>query len=274
MKLEIVSTHAKGNSRSVPILFVHGAWHGAWCWEKNFMPYFAENGYTCYALSLRGHGKSESPERFRFMRISDYVADVAQAVDQISQMPVLIGHSMGGLVVQKYLEENTLPAAVLLASVPAKGVFQTTLRIARRHFLTFLKANLTLSLYPLISTPELTREAFFSTNIPRDTLDSYFSLMQDESYLAFLDMMRFNLVNPEKIATDLLVLGAKEDTIFHPDEIKATAAAYGKKPEIFKGMAHDMMLEPGWQAVADRIIRWLDEKQFNLKNEPDTTRGA
>ena len=43
-------------------------------------------------------------------------------------------------------------------------------------------------------------------------------------------------------------------------EIEATAEAYGKKPEFFKGMAHDMMLEDGWQAVADRIIEWLDEK--------------
>lgn len=260
MKLEIVSTKPKGISRAVPILFVHGAWHGAWCWAKNFMPYFAENGYTTYALSLRGHGDSEGPKRFRWMRISDYVADVAQVVGQLPEMPVMVGHSMGGLVVQKYLEEKAAPAAVLLASVPVKGVFQTTIRIARRHFLAFLKANVTWSLYPIIGKPELAREAFFSMDIPSDTLNDYFSLMQDEAYLAFLDMMLFNLPNPEKVSTELLILGADEDAIFHPDEIEATAAAYGKKPEIFKGMAHDMMLEVGWQAVADRIIRWLDEK--------------
>lgn len=260
MKLEIVSTKPKGISRAVPILFVHGAWHGAWCWEKNFMPYFAKNGYASYALSLRGHGDSEGPKRFRWIRISDYVADVAQVVGQLPEMPVMVGHSMGGLVVQKYLEEKAAPAAVLLASVPVKGVFRTTIRIARRHFLAFLKANVTWSLYPIIGKPELAREAFFSMDIPPDTLNDYFSLMQDEAYLAFLDMMLFNLPNPEKVSTELLILGADEDAIFHPDEIEATAAAYGKKPEIFKGMAHDMMLEVGWQAVADRIIRWLDEK--------------
>lgn len=260
MRLEIVSSQPKGLSRSVPILFVHGAWHGAWCWEKNFLPYFAEKGYASYAMSLRGHGKSEIPKRFRCMRISDYVADVAQVVDQIPETPVIIGHSMGGLIVQKYLEKHISPAAVLLASVPVKGVFRTTLRIARRHFFTFLKANLTLSLYPLIGKPQLTREAFFSTNLPPDTLNDYFSLMQDESYLAFLDMMLFNLANPEKVSTEMLILGAKEDALFYPDEIEATAAAYGKTPEMFKGMAHDMMLEAGWQAVADRIIGWLDEK--------------
>ncbi|MCJ7686429.1 MAG: alpha/beta hydrolase, partial [Desulfobacteraceae bacterium] len=162
MKLEIISRKPKGVSRKVPILFIHGAWHGAWCWEKNFMPYFAENGYTSYALSLRGHGDSERPAHFRWMRIADYVEDVAQVVDQLPEKPVMVGHSMGGLVVQKYLEEHTAPAAVLLASVPVKGVFRTTLRIALRHPLAFLKANLTWSLYPIIGKPKLTREAFFS----------------------------------------------------------------------------------------------------------------
>ena len=260
MKLEIISKKPKGVSREVPILFVHGAWHGAWCWEKNFMPYFAEKGYTTYALSLRGHGDSETPAHFRWMRIADYVEDVAQVVDQLPEGPVMVGHSMGGLVVQKYLEEYTAPAAVLLASVPVKGAFRTTLRIALRHPLALLKANLTWSMYPIIGKPKLTREAFFSMDIPPDTLNGYFNLMQDESYLAFLDMMLFKLPNPEKVSTDLLILGAEEDAIFLPDEIQATAAAYDKKPEFFKGMAHDMMLEDGWQTVADRIIDWLDEK--------------
>jgi pimeloyl-ACP methyl ester carboxylesterase len=260
MKLEVISKEPKGASRAIPILFVHGAWHGAWCWEKNFMPYFAEKGYTSYALSLRGHGNSEMPAHFRWMRIADYVADVSQVVDQLSEKPVMVGHSMGGLVVQKYLEEHTAPAVVLLASVPVRGVFRTTLRIALRHPLAFLKANLVWSLYPIIGKPGLTREAFFSEDISSDTLNGYFSLMQDESYVAFLDMMLFKLPKPEKVSTELLIIGAENDTIFHPDEIEMTAAAYGKKHEIFKGMAHDMMLEDGWQTVADRILGWLGEK--------------
>jgi pimeloyl-ACP methyl ester carboxylesterase len=260
VRLEIISEQPKGNPRAVPILFVHGAWHGAWCWEKHFLPYFAQNGYASYALSLRGHGDSERPKCFRCMRISDYVADVGRAVGQLPEMPVLVGHSMGGLVVQKYLEENDAPASVLLASVPVKGVLRTAFRLACRHFWAFMKANLTLSLYPIIGKPELSREAFFSKDIPAGTLNDYFNLMQDESYMAFLDMMIFSLPNPEKISTDLLIIGASEDTIFYPDEIESIAAAYGKKPEIFQGMAHDMMLEIGWQAVADRIIGWLEEK--------------
>jgi pimeloyl-ACP methyl ester carboxylesterase len=260
MELEIISKKPEGDSRAVPILFVHGAWHGAWCWEKYFLPFFAENGYISYALSFRGHGNSEKPKHFKCMRVADYVADLAQVIDRLPEKPILVGHSMGGLVVQKYLEENTVPAAVLLASVPVKGVLQTALRIFGNHPLTFLKANLTRSLWHIIGKPELAREAFFSMEIPPEELKDYFHLLQDESYLAFLDMMLFKLPNPKKVSTDLLILGADKDTIFYPDEVEATAAAYGQKAEFFKDMAHDMMLEPGWKSVADRILDWIEEK--------------
>jgi len=260
MKLEILSEKPKGTPRQTPILFVHGAWHGAWCWEK-FLPHFAENGYAAYAVSLRGHGNSQRPSSlFSWMRIKDYVADVAQAIDQLPGNPVLVGHSMGGLVVQKYLEDHAAPGAVLLAPVPRKGVLRTTLRIAWRHPIAFLKANLTWSLYALVQSPKLARESFFSDDMPDEIFQRYYHQLQDESYMAFMDMLVFNLANPHKIKTDILLLGAKNDTIFHVNEMEETAAAYGQKPGIFEDMAHDMMLEKYWQAVADQIIAWLNEK--------------
>lgn len=260
MNLEIIARQPKEDAQKPPLLFVHGAWHGAWCWDEYFLPYFAEQGYAAYAPSLRGHGKSEAPARFQWTRISDYVADVAAVVDQLPAPPVMIGHSMGGLVTQKYLEDHHLPAAVLLAPVPVGGVLGTALRILRRHPLVFLKANLTLDLYPVVGSPTLTREAFFSADIDPDVLSAYFKHMQTESYRAFLDMMLFQRPKPRNVSTDLLILGAEKDTIFLEPELQATADAYGVQPEFFSGMAHDMMLEPGWQGVADRIIEWLDGK--------------
>ena len=60
------------------------------------------------------------------------------------------------------------------------------------------------------------------------------------------------------MATPLLVIGAKaHDGFFTVDEIRSTATAYGTEPEIFSGMGHNMMLEPGWRAVAERIADWL-----------------
>ena len=60
----------------------------------------------------------------------------------------------------------------------------------------------------------------------------------------------------------MLVLGAEKDAVFGADEVEATARAYNTKAEIFKGMGHDMMLEPGWQSVAERIVAWLNEQRL------------
>ncbi len=260
MKLEVISKYPSSKKHSAPILFVHGAWHAAWCWDVHFLDYFAQQGFEAHAVSLRGHGKSEGSSKLRWTRISDYVEDVEKTVQQLANPPIIIGHSMGGLVVQKYLENSTVPGAVLLASVPTAGVLGTTLRIAMRHPLAFAKVNLTLSLFPLVATPRLAREAFFSEDLKDEQMLLYTKLLQDESYLGFLDMLVFNLPKPEKVKTPLLVLGAAQDTIFYPSEIEKTARAYHTKAEIFDDMAHDMMLELQWQIVADRIMAWLRER--------------
>jgi pimeloyl-ACP methyl ester carboxylesterase len=260
MNLEVISKQPISSPRPSPLLFVHGAWHGAWCWAEHFLDYFAAHGYAAYALSLRGHGTSEGRGRLRWTSLSDYVADVIQIAGQLPKPPVVIGHSLGGAVVQKYLETHAAPAAVLLASVPPAGVLATTLRIARRHPMEFAKTNILLSLYPLVGTPTLTRESFFSPSMSDNQVLSYFALIQDEAYHAFLDILAFNLPRPKRVNTSMLVMGAVNDTIFHPDEIEATARAYRTQAVIFPDMAHDMMLDTGWQTVADGISAWLNEK--------------
>ncbi|MEJ2309307.1 MAG: alpha/beta fold hydrolase [Gammaproteobacteria bacterium] len=260
MNLEIIKEEPITNARPTPVLFVHGMWHAAWCWAEHFLPYFAEHGYVSHALSLRGHGDSERRERLRWTSLADYVSDVEQVVSQMERMPVLVGHSMGGMIVQKYLETNEAPAAVLLAAAPPQGVIPATWRVALRHPLAFMKANLTLSMFPMVSTPQLAREAFFSADMPEEKVRSYFSRLQDESYRSYLDMMALNLPRPERVQTPLLVLGAADDCLISPAEVDATARAYGTRAEVFPGMAHDMMLEAGWRAVADRILGWLNEQ--------------
>jgi len=139
---------------------------------------------------------------------------------------------------------------------------KATLRLFGRHPWLLLKVNLTWSLYPIISTPQLTQEAFFSADMPAEKYGRYFTRMQDESYFAFLDMLLFDLPRPEKVTSPLLVLGAAKDTFFQPAEVEATAQAYRTQAEIFPNMAHDMMLEAGWQSVADRILAWLSEQDL------------
>jgi alpha-beta hydrolase superfamily lysophospholipase len=139
-------------------------------------------------------------------------------------------------------------------------VVRAILRVALRHPLAFLKANLTMSMFPMVSTPQLAQEAFFSADMPQEKVRSYFSRLQDESYRASLDMMGLNLPRPKRVKTPILVLGAADDRLISPGEVEATARAYHTQAEVLPDMAHDMMLEAGWQAVADRILGWLNEQ--------------
>ncbi|EQA43941.1 putative lysophospholipase [Leptospira broomii serovar Hurstbridge str. 5399] len=260
MNLNTIVRHpTKKSKHRIPLVFVHGAWHGAWCWDEFFLPYFASKGFEANAFDLRGHGESDGKKEIRFHRISNYVSDLEDVISKLSTPPILIGHSMGGLVVQKYLEKHSTPGAVLLASVPPTGVLATTLRIARKHPLVFLKTTLTWSLYNVVSTPDLCQEAFFSSEIKKNALQKYFQNMQEESFLGFLDMMIFELPKPERVMTPILVLGAEKDAIFSPSQVLATGKSYRTQAEIFPNMTHDMMLDVGWEKVANRILTWLNE---------------
>ncbi len=260
MQLEIISHEPTSTRRRTPLLFVHGMWHGAWCWEEHFLPYFAQHGYSAHALSLRGHSGSEGGERLRWHSLSNYVSDVKQAVEGMERPPVLIGHSMGGVITQKYLETHQAPAAVLLGSIPPGGLIPATLRFARRHPLAFLKVILTMRMYPVVSTPEMYREGCFTDDFPEEQLMSYFEQVHNESFRAYVDLMIFNLPRPKRVKTPLLVLGAANDMLITPQEVRATARAYGTAAEFFPNMGHNMMLETGWQAVADWILEWLGKK--------------
>jgi pimeloyl-ACP methyl ester carboxylesterase len=259
-QLEVLVREPASSGHATPVLFVHGAWHGAWCWDEHFLPYFAEHGYRAVALSLRGHGASAAPRHFRLARIRDYVADVAQVAATLDPAPVVVGHSMGGLVVQKYLESHRAPGAILLASAPPNGVLRTTINVARKHPLRFTRVNLTWSLYPIVATPKLARENLFTPDLPDERVQAYFKRLQDEAYLAYLDMLAFDLPRPKRVHTPMLVLGGERDAIFTPREVVRTARAYSAETKLFPGMAHDMMLEPRWQDVADAMLGWLDAR--------------
>lgn len=264
MTLELLSRMPPAECRPTPILFVHGAWHGAWCWDDAFMPYFAGRGYRCYALSWRGHGKSPGRERIRWFRLHQYVADVSQMADRIEaetgSKPVLVGHSLGGAVVQKLLETYRAPAAVLLASVPIYGTLPALVTLTLRHPLAGLRTFLTLNGWHLVSTPARARTAFFSAEISDQTLEKHFARLGPESLIGgAIDGGLLQLPRPGRVKSPMLVLGATRDTIFSRRAVEITGRAYNSPAEFFD-MAHDMMLEPGWSAVTNRILAWLSER--------------
>jgi alpha-beta hydrolase superfamily lysophospholipase len=169
---------------------------------------------------------------------------------------------MGGFIVQHYLEDHDAPAAVLLSSASPAGLLPTALRTARRQPWAFAKVNLTLSLRPMIATPQIVGEAFFSNVLQTELLVEYWKQTQEDSFMAFLDMVALDLPKSERVKTPLLVLGAARDNMIGPREIEATARAYNTYAEIIPDVAHNSMLERNWQSVAERILAWLEERKL------------
>ncbi len=165
--LELLERGEVTKRHPVPLLFVHGAWHGAWCWDRGFLQFFADRGFHALALSLRGYGNSTTPKPRRSARLSDYVDDVDDIVARLPTRPVLIGHSIGGLVVQKYLESRDSPAAVLMASVPPRGGVGFSLRCLKRDPRQYLKTLATGKSLPLVNTPHRARALFFCSDTPQ-----------------------------------------------------------------------------------------------------------
>jgi pimeloyl-ACP methyl ester carboxylesterase len=258
MNIETITRTPQTQTHKTPLLFVHGMWHGAWCWDEFFLPYFAERGYHVTALSLRGHAGSEG--QIKGSSIADYVRDVEQIAKTFDTPPVIIGHSMGGFITQKYLETNSAPAAVLLSPIPYFGAWPGTGRVFMHSPLALMKVIALRRLYPAVETPAHARWALFSKEMPEEQFMKYFTKLDDESFRAYLDLLGLNLVHPKRIKTPMLVLGAEADNVISINNVNATAKAYGTTAEFFPNMGHDMMLGAGWKPVAERMESWFKEK--------------
>ena len=255
--LEVIEKGCVSEAHPVPLLFVHGAWHAAWCWDENFLSFFADKGYRAVAVSFRGHGESPVDKPLRACSVADYVQDVSSVAERLPNAPVVIGHSMGGLIVQKYLESHAAPAGVLMTSIPPQGNFGNALRWIRDRPSHFAKMTLTGKALPYINPPHLARERFFSPHTPEADVRRYAARLQEDSSRIGIDCLLLRLPRPTRVTAPLLVLGAEEDGAHTRNEILATGRAYGTEPVFFPDMGHNMMLEPGWAAVAACIDSWL-----------------
>lgn len=85
-------------SKKPPFVLVHGAWHGAWCWER-LAPRLRAAGHETYTPTLAGAG--ERVEELRDgIDVSTHVGEVAELFEeQDLRDAVLVGHSYGGLVI-------------------------------------------------------------------------------------------------------------------------------------------------------------------------------
>ena len=260
--LEVIDKGSVSDAHPVPLLFVHGGWHSASCWA-NFVDFFADAGYRAVAVSLRGHGGSPTAKRFHACSIADYVDDVRAVADSLGGRPVLIAHSLGGFVVQRYLENHDAPAAVLVASVPPQGVLGLAMRIWSRHPWVSMRSLPVGNLTGFIGTVPLVREHLFSAHTPDEIVESSAATVQSEPFRASLIDPMVRRVRTGRVTTPVLVLGAADDGLVTNAEVRATARAYGTDAEFFADMGHNMMLEPEWAVVAERIAAWLSTRDLS-----------
>jgi len=263
-RLEVLSRLPKKRNGKPPLLFVHGAFAGAWCWDEYFLPWFAERGYEAHAVSLSGHnGSRKRDEELHALGISDYVDDVAEVVNGMERPPVLIGHSMGGFVAQKYLERHKPVGVVLMASVPPTGLTGSAMSMSLNYpWLTWQIAMF--EAFGMHRTSiNLLHDALFSSAMdPKDTM-KYLPKVQRESMRATTEMYLAGLPIPALISTvPTLVVGGGADKLIDPVHVSATGIFYGVQAEIFGGIGHGMMLDVKWEEVAYYMEDWLQKTVF------------
>jgi hypothetical protein len=164
-------------------------------WDEGFLDHSADRGFQAAALSLRGHGGSSSDKSLHRCSIADFVDDVDAVAVTLEAPPVLIGHSMGGFIVQHYLANHRNPAGVLLASLPPRGAAGISRRFMGKHPVVALRSNIKRSPH-IVFQPPLTRAGLFSPATPQAVVDTCAARIEPESMRALWFDAMFRLPKP------------------------------------------------------------------------------
>ena len=265
MKLEVFHAAPVGakTPKHAPLLFVHGSYCGGWIWEERFLPYFAEQGFTAHALSLRGHGGSEG--QLTWASLSDYVDDVESVLAQLDAPPVLVGHSMGGLVVQHVLarQHAKIKGAVLLATVPPSGLASSAMHLSMFAPDVLWQLGLLQSLGAEAVSAEVIHRAFFSKETDPATVAHLLHKLQGESHRISAELLAPAQPLPPNNGTPVLVVGGDADVFLPTSAFRETATYFRADLEILNGAPHGLMLDTvWWQPTADKVIAWLKKNKL------------
>jgi len=243
-----------------PILMQHGMWHGAWCWQ-GWQELFAAWGWQTISISLPGHGGSPVQRSVRWCTLDYYLRFLRAEIERTQPAPVLMGHSMGGALIQWYLKQvgDNLPAYVLVAPWVSHSAFADGLPL-------FLKLDLpgvvlcflTLDATPYIRTPERAARMLLSDDSIL-TPEAFHGQLGPESALV---MMQHNPpfwqpVAPGTVRAPMLWLAGERDAVITVEGLRKSAAYYGKDFIVVPGSGHNLMHHRDQAQTAQGIHDWL-----------------
>lgn len=234
---------------SPTLIFLHGAGCGAWVWE-DFAAYCAKAGFPALTLDFarESHGRPAG--------LSDYLAQVREVLAHLERPVVLVGHSLGALMAQRLLLDRKVRGAALLAPVAPEGLWYSNAHLALTDPVLWAEAA-RMDAPPGSAPPELAA-ALFSPSMPLKAGRAALARMGGESRLALLEAQA-----PQPVPVGwlhgrhILVLGAGADRLIPPDAVRRCALWHGTTASFMPEMGHVMMLEPGWEVVADQVLRWV-----------------
>lgn len=243
-----------------PVVMIHGAFCGPWAME-GFAAAFTKAGYKVTTPALRFHDGKRPPVALATTSLKDYVADLEAVIGALDAPPILVAHSMGGLVAQMLAARREIRAAILLAPSAPWGVPPSTLFEIGAAQSMFLQPGF----WSSILVPS--RDIAFAHSLdmfPRATRDAVFDRFVPESGRAMFEVMHWGIdmnrgseVDAARVICPLLVLVGSEDRINPPATATRIAGLYeNAELEIVDGMGHWLVGEPGWEKLAARALAW------------------
>ena len=245
---------------------IHGMWGGPWMWD-NFRRHFEGQGYRCVVPTLRYHDMdpAAAPDpRLGTTSLLDYAEDLEEEIRALDTKPVIIGHSMGGLLAQMLGGRGLARALILQTPAPPAGILALRPSVIR----SFWSAQMTWAFWrkPFRQTFD---EAVYSMLflLSREEQEQAYARFVYESGRAaseigywFLDPNHAARVDARRVTCPVLVIGGELDRITPAAIVRKVAAKYARSTyREFPGHAHWVMGEPGWEEIARFEADWLRE---------------
>ena len=252
---------ATNKSLRAPVLMLHGMCCTGDVW-KHFRDFFEARGSRVHTPTLRPEQRTRSrpPRELRQLCFEDYVRDVIDVAEGIEreagQRPVVIGHSMGGLLAQALAERGKVQAAVFISPSPPAGVRT----FAAHAWWATMAVGRALGAVPsaILPTRGTTNSIVFN-RVPQGDREAAFGGMVHESGRAFLDLGKY-AIDEKNIRVPVLTVAAGQDRLVPASLVRRTAqkyAAVGGELLEYRDHGHWLYAEPGWEKPATEIYDWL-----------------